>query len=357
MIPIFQSRIKVIILSYTPRFCRNYDELYPVYKWHKELYNSGIVTTVIYKISDVFKASADVIILTSRYFAGLDKETIINMLIKLKDNYKKIFWFDVVDTSGSDTFWIMPYIDVFLKKQVLRDRDKYSVNEHDKSVRVWLKDRTLTTLKYSNYVPCDSKYLNKIAVAWNIGCCNYKVFYAYTDFFRNYYFANTSFKKPEYKRNLFLSFRGSVSYDDNVISYQRNEILKILDSLQKKYNILLGGKVSTTKFINELKNSKISISPFGWGEICYRDFESILAGCILLKPDMTHIETWPDVYIENKSYIPVDWNLTDLESNLDTLFNSYLAYLPVAKYAQEIYLETIMSSDAFIKQFHKIIES
>ena len=28
------------------------------------------------------------------------------------------------------------------------------------------------------------------------------------------------------------------------------------------------------------------LSPFGWGEICYRDFEAALNGMLLIKPDM-----------------------------------------------------------------------
>ena len=31
------------------------------------------------------------------------------------------------------------------------------------------------------------------------------------------------------------------------------------------------------------------ISPFGWGEICFRDFESIILGKLLIKPNCDHI--------------------------------------------------------------------
>ena len=39
-------------------------------------------------------------------------------------------------------------------------------------------------------------------------------------------------------------------------------------------------------------NSKISFSPFGWGELGVRDYEIILGGSLLVKPRMDHMQTW-----------------------------------------------------------------
>jgi spore maturation protein CgeB len=59
--------------------------------------------------------------------------------------------------------------------------------------------------------------------------------------------------------------------------------------------------------------SKICISPFGYGEICWRDFEAILCGCLLIKPDMSHVETNPDIFMAGQTYVPVKWDFSDLE--------------------------------------------
>ena len=53
------------------------------------------------------------------------------------------------------------------------------------------------------------------------------------------------------------------------------------------------------------------LSPFGYGEICFRDFEAVLSGALLLKPDCGHLETWPDIYGEG-TYVPLDWMASDL---------------------------------------------
>ena len=43
-----------------------------------------------------------------------------------------------------------------------------------------------------------------------------------------------------------------------------------------------------------LRESQFCVSPWGLGESCYRDFEAILSGCMVIKPDCRHILTIPD---------------------------------------------------------------
>jgi hypothetical protein len=66
----------------------------------------------------------------------------------------------------------------------------------------------------------------------------------------------------------------------------------------------------------------ISVSPFGYGEICYRDFEIILAGALLFKPSMEHLKTYPDIYVKNKTYVPFEWDFMDFNEKIDDLIDS-----------------------------------
>ena len=45
-----------------------------------------------------------------------------------------------------------------------------------------------------------------------------------------------------------------------------------------------------------------------------KDFETFINGSILLKPEMSHMLTWPNFYIENKTYIKFSWRINDLKS-------------------------------------------
>jgi hypothetical protein len=83
--------------------------------------------------------------------------------------------------------------------------------------------------------------------------------------------------------------------------------------------VAYGHGVSLGHFMTELDQSKICFSPFGYGEVCWRDYEAVVAGAVLLKPDMGHIETAPDIFVPWETYIPVAWDLSDLEERVQQL--------------------------------------
>lgn len=66
-------------------------------------------------------------------------------------------------------------------------------------------------------------------------------------------------------------------------------------------------------YMNELRHAQLCLSPFGYGEICWRDIEAIIAGAVLVKPDMSHLRTLPDIYVPDETYVPVAWDYRDLE--------------------------------------------
>jgi len=79
--------------------------------------------------------------------------------------------------------------------------------------------------------------------------------------------------------------------------------------------------ISHKEYLKELRSSMISVSPFGYGEICYRDFEIILAGALLFKPSMEHLKTYPDIYVKNKTYVPFEWDFRDFNEKIDDLID------------------------------------
>ena len=73
------------------------------------------------------------------------------------------------------------------------------------------------------------------------------------------------------------------------------------------------GTVSERDFLTELKASKLCFSPFGYGEVCWRDVEAMMCGSVLIKPDMRHLETLPNIYEANVTYLAVNWDFSNLE--------------------------------------------
>lgn len=61
---------------------------------------------------------------------------------------------------------------------------------------------------------------------------------------------------------------------------------------------------------NEKK--QCTLSPYGQGELCFRDFEIIKYGSIMIKPDMSKVITHPNIYIPYETYIPCNLDYSDL---------------------------------------------
>ena len=72
------------------------------------------------------------------------------------------------------------------------------------------------------------------------------------------------------------------------------------------------GRIPQNEFLAELHRSKLCWSPFGYGELCWRDIEAFMSGAVLVKPDMSHLETLPDLYRPGETYLPVRWDFSDL---------------------------------------------
>ncbi|MGD9864633.1 MAG: glycosyltransferase [Pseudodonghicola sp.] len=73
-------------------------------------------------------------------------------------------------------------------------------------------------------------------------------------------------------------------------------------------------RLSRRQFLDEMRQSRLCWSPFGYGELCWRDLEAFMTGAVLVKPDMSHLETLPDLYRPGETYLPVKWDFSDLET-------------------------------------------
>jgi hypothetical protein len=98
-----------------------------------------------------------------------------------------------------------------------------------------------------------------------------------------------------------------------------------VDQIQKLKNCSIScfsDRVSgKTRYVNCLFASKVGISPWGLGEKCYRDFEAMYCGCILIKPDTSFVRTYPDIYLNNKTYIPCKIDFSDLQEKVDYIIH------------------------------------
>ena len=118
----------------------------------------------------------------------------------------------------------------------------------------------------------------------------------------------TSYTESINNRPIDIFFAGTLDYDNSdgmrksgdIISSHRKKCVECLESLSEYKTYIVKGKhLSLDDYNALLYRSKIVVSPWGWGEPCYRDYEAVIAGCILLKPKSDFIKSVCKIYEED----------------------------------------------------------
>ena len=112
------------------------------------------------------------------------------------------------------------------------------------------------------------------------------------------------------------------SRNDIFYTAHRNGLIDKLEPMKSKYNIT-HDKLPYDEYIRELWMSKISFSPFGMGEICFRDFDCMQYGTIFIKPNMDIVKTIPNIYVAGETYIDVEYDWSDLEERIDYVLSNF----------------------------------
>jgi len=102
------------------------------------------------------------------------------------------------------------------------------------------------------------------------------------------------------------------------------------------------GKLNRTDYLRTLRESKICISPFGFGEVNIREVESMMSGNILIKPDISMSNTYPYIYGDGMSF-SCKPDYSDLSTVVDFILTNYEKIHRI--YPNEQYLSYRRSSD------------
>jgi len=143
--------------------------------------------------------------------------------------------------------------------------------------------------------------------------------------------------KPTMAKDIDLFFAGTTIYGDEnsisgkLITLHRQNLVKILSDLSHKYKVIVQScrNFPKSEYIKIIARSKVVISPWGWGEACYRDYESLLSCCVVIKPKTDFIISVPDIWNEDYfTFCSPDWSdietaiqrALELSRNKDILF-------------------------------------
>jgi len=285
------------------------------------------------------------------------------ILSLLRKKYERIALFDDGARASIDFPQALPLVDFYFHCQVYKDRTLYTQPLHRGQLYsdYFFKKGIQNSDDYFS-VPVNDEELNKVKIAWNIGAgC-----YPRIDWLRRagllaagltrpsvvslFYTDPTNSKPPKNREKYDVQARFSIQ-NEPTIAKQR---VSVLEELAGNRSVLTG-MTSQKQFKREISNSKIVVSPFGWGEVCFRDFEAILNGALLLKPSMDHLETWPDVYLPEETYVPFSWDAGDLNEKVKILLRDDEKRRSIAKNAFDVYMSSLDQLDEKVDEMVQLI--
>lgn len=300
-----------------------------------------------------------------RWFLKPDRVD-MEFLQRARQKYRRIVFFNDNAGGGIPRLEVLPYVDLLYNKALFKDRSLY--------FRSFYGDELFTQYYHDRYGVSDERPthrlalsrgedLQKIRLSWNIGVADLPVdvlrqrvavalaralrpgaarLFYHRDFWKGSAAADAPKDLPVHAR-LGMPPKRSVNY-------QRELILKKVSGLPE----FLVGRVPQKQYNDEILRARIILSPFGWGELCKRDFEAVYNRSLMLKPDMSHLETWPDVFVPGETYVPFDWDASDLVDKARRYLGDEAERRRIADRAWQSYHDQLAGLDA---RFEKVLEA
>jgi hypothetical protein len=278
----------------------------------------------------------------------------LTLMARLRDKYQTIVFLNGQPEAGTNRLDLLPYVDKLFYKSVFSDPQNYFKDLYGKNLfadyyhRKYRVDDPGGGYRYTSLLPEGG--LNRIDLSWNIGVGGYPRWHrrqrlgtllARAGFpgLGRIFRTRSAPPPPDFSGN-----RRTIAVHARIdpvscpsIAWQRRLYLDLIKNDPR----FATGLVPQNRYYQELYDSKIVLSPFGWGEVCFRDFEAIISGALLLKPDMSHLKTWPDVYIPYETYIPLNWDGTDIKEKTEIYLEDHKARNRISQNAWEVYRKAL----------------
>jgi Glycosyl transferases group 1 len=234
--------------------------------------------------------------------------------------YKKIIFIDPWDQVSSRFFGVLPYVNKFIKYQRFKDVKRY----HEPliggtAITDYLaKEQGYDIGSFHVGSTLPAGYEHRIVTGWNVVTARRFKQVLFQSFM--WKLKNRRFGHLPKNIDVFchLSYASVHKANDWYTNYRKTVVEKI-QAMGSQYHLAVSGEypeqrtVSSQQYFEDIRRSKIVVAPFGWGETTWRDYEAVCYNCLLIKPDMSHIDTTPNIYYPNETYVPVKWDFSDLE--------------------------------------------
>ncbi|MBD3885683.1 glycosyltransferase family 1 protein [Phormidium tenue FACHB-886] len=358
-----KTRMKALIVGTT---CQHIDkisavQLYPFFANRQRLRQElGLEFKVASaeKFSEIYQAckqhsDVDVMFIRPTWREDAQEAERIMRAIRRENPQTTIVFIDPFDQTSSRYFGVLPYVSWFLKYQRLKEVSDYhkpfvgGTQYTDYLAHRWNWD--LDGWHVGSAVP--KGYEHRIVAGWNIAI--------------NRRFKSNLFM-PEMlhsrKKDIAVFCRMSYGSQNKLEWYgrQRMEAVQALQPLATDYPLAVSGEfdetktISTRQYRSEIKRSRIIVAPFGWGESTWRDYEAVCFGGLLIKPNVDHIQTNPNIYVPGETYVPVKWDYSDLEEKCRYYLEHPEAAQQIVQNARQVY-KAYFKQGEFLRTIKRIL--
>ena len=291
-----------------------------------------------------YQGHLDIIFLQTWFDYTNDEMSALIASIKQKWPQAKLVyadWFANTDLRYAEV--LDKHIDAYLKKTIVKDFNQY--------LRPTLGHTLLTDYYNRLFFLEDNEFNFKIPESFQE-----KIFIGSSFVFADYLLKRFLLPFPENEnRSIDIHARLAIS---GTPWYQgmRQQCFDNVQNCASKNKLVSQDRVSNDVFLEELLDSKICFSPFGYGEVCWRDFEGMCTGSLVFKQDMSHAICSPDIFIPYETYIPLAYDLSDFDEKLDYYLTNPAERTRIARNAFQR-IHSYFINDEFLQDMRPFLES
>ena len=305
-----KSNLKVLFIVENKNITRS--QIFPFYYYIKDLEQRfktefrQVSVTSLQKNKGNLPQGADVILFQPWFDLGNNELRRLTRFLRKSNPGARIIFLDSyapLDLRFAEI--LESLVDLYIKKHVFRDRSFYGKTTQGDTNLVDFYEQWCELPKSKNFTfKVSDNFLSKLV----IGPTFFTSSYLLPRFHRQ---ELSTFDRKDIRVHARLGCSGTEWYQS-----MRQQALSACEEFRYQ-SIVSSDLVGFRTYLNELSRSKICFSPFGYGEVCIRDYEAIACGALLIKPDMSHVETNPNIYVPFETYVPVKWDFSDLAEKVD----------------------------------------
>lgn len=140
-------------------------------------------------------------------------------------------------------------------------------------------------------------------------------------------------------RSCEVHFAATVAYENTEVQVHRQAAFDCAEQWSGESIATAGRGTPREQYYADILNSKAVLCPWGWGEATYRDYEAMALGAVVIKPDTSHVEAWPDIYRAGETYVPSRPDFVGVHAKIQDIRDNWESYRPMREQARRLVVE------------------